>query len=240
LAPGVDPNAGSGRGPTTRSTRALLAGGVIGPLVFIGVFLVEGALRPDYDPLRHQVSLLSLGDRGPIQVASFLVSGAAVVAFAIGLARILAPGRAARGGPFGIALAGAGLVVAGLFSVQPSFGYPPGAPAGIANPSAASYVHVAGAFMLFAGLFAAAALFAARFRGSGRAGWASYSALSAVLVLVFFMTSSGASDGQPFVPAYAGLLQRIALISGLVWVAALAAGIIRGVIESPPAAATLL
>jgi hypothetical protein len=32
-------------------------------------------LRPDYDPMRHPVSLLSLGDAGWVQVAIFIVTG---------------------------------------------------------------------------------------------------------------------------------------------------------------------
>ena len=38
--------------------------GVIGPALFIIVFLVEGAVRSGYDPVRMQVSYLSLGDAG--------------------------------------------------------------------------------------------------------------------------------------------------------------------------------
>jgi hypothetical membrane protein len=220
-----------------RSTSALLACGIIGPVLFVVVFLIEGAVRPDYDPLRHQVSLLSLGSRGSIQIASFLASGALIVAFAFGLRRVLAPGRAALGGPLGIAFAGIGLIVAGLFSVQPSFGYPPGAPVGIADPNAGSYVHLAGALMFFIGLIVAALLFAVRYRAAARTGWAWYSAVSGVLVLLFFMASAGGPGGQPFVPAYAGLLQRISLVVGLGWVAALAAGIFSRAIEPAPISA---
>ena len=35
--------------------RAGLWAGVVGPILFIVVFLVEGAIRPGYDPIRHQV-----------------------------------------------------------------------------------------------------------------------------------------------------------------------------------------
>jgi hypothetical protein len=44
-------------GPSAR-TRALLACGVIGPLLFISVFLLEGATRPGYSAWRHVVSAL--------------------------------------------------------------------------------------------------------------------------------------------------------------------------------------
>ena len=52
----------------------LLIGGVIGPVLFVVVFLMEGATRPGYDPMRMFVSLLSLSDLGWQQIANFLSS----------------------------------------------------------------------------------------------------------------------------------------------------------------------
>jgi hypothetical protein len=43
------------------SIRLLLAGGAIGPLLFIVVFLIEGATRPHYSVWQDAVSALSLG-----------------------------------------------------------------------------------------------------------------------------------------------------------------------------------
>ena len=77
--------------------RAGLWAGVVGPILFIVVFLVEGAIRPGYDPIRHQVSYLSLGEGGWVQVLTFLVPGALVVWFATSLRSELrsGPGTAA-------------------------------------------------------------------------------------------------------------------------------------------------
>ncbi len=63
-------------------TLAGLWAGVIGPVAFVAVFLVEGLIRPGYDAMRLQVSYLSLGEGGWVQVLSFLVCGGLVVAFA--------------------------------------------------------------------------------------------------------------------------------------------------------------
>src|SRR5262245_19979914 len=49
--------------------------GVVGPLLFIVVFLLEGATRSGYDPVRYPVSSLSIGTRGWIQAANFLMVG---------------------------------------------------------------------------------------------------------------------------------------------------------------------
>ena len=55
--------------------RVALWAGVVGPPLFVATFLIEGATRRGYDPVRLQVSYLSLGDQGWIQIANFCVSG---------------------------------------------------------------------------------------------------------------------------------------------------------------------
>lgn len=206
--------------------------GVVGPLLFTGVYLVLGATRPGYDPLRHQVSLLSLGDGGWLQVASFLVNGALLVVFGIALRARLGTGSAERSGalagPAALGLAGLGLVVAGLFSTQPLNGYPPGTPPGMpVTVTAASIVHVSGAFLLILGLVVASMVFARRYRRAGATGWAIGSAAAGFVVLVFFGASGGGPSGELLFPAVSGLLQRISLLAGLGWVSAIALSEVR-------------
>ena len=56
-------------------------GGVLGPVLFIAVFLVEGATRPGYSAWHNHVSLLATGDGGWMQVANFLVESSSRKAF---------------------------------------------------------------------------------------------------------------------------------------------------------------
>ena len=70
-------------------TRLLIACGAIGPLLFILVFLVEGATRPSYSAWRNFVSTLSLGNQGWEQITNFLVCGLLVLCFAVGLRWVL-------------------------------------------------------------------------------------------------------------------------------------------------------
>lgn len=42
----------------------------LGPVLFVVAFLIEGAIRPDYDPARVFVSQLSLGEQGLQQMGS--------------------------------------------------------------------------------------------------------------------------------------------------------------------------
>jgi hypothetical protein len=66
-------------------TKTLLACGVIAGPVFVVAFLVEGATRAHYDPLRHPVRSLAFGDCGWTQRANFIVTGLLMLAFARGL-----------------------------------------------------------------------------------------------------------------------------------------------------------
>jgi hypothetical protein len=199
--------------------------GIVGPVLFVGVFLVAGALRPGYDPVRMQVSYLSLGDGGAVQVASFLVSGLLIATFAVGLRARLAGagGRGAVGGPVAAGSVALGLVVAGIFSTVPAFGYPPGTPDGFPSQvPATAYLHVLGAVLFFGGMIAAPILLARRYRAGGAMTWAWFSVGSAIVVFAAFAASSADPSGRPFVPSAAGLLQRIAIVAGLAWIAVVA------------------
>src|SRR5262245_12632608 len=74
-------------------TRFLIACGAIGPLLFILVFLIEGVTRPNYNAWHNFVSDLSIGQQGWEQIGNFLVCGALMLCFAVGLRRILRPGK---------------------------------------------------------------------------------------------------------------------------------------------------
>lgn len=105
-------------------TETLLVVGVITFVVFVAVLLVEGALRPGYDPVFHTGRELSLGDRGWIQRANFLQMGVGALAVAIAVLRRLDT-------PVGavlLAICGFGMLAAGIFVPDPVRGYPPGSP----------------------------------------------------------------------------------------------------------------
>ena len=89
-------------------------------------FLIEGAMTPDYDPLRHPVSSLALGPFGWTQTLNFIFVGILTLAFAVGLVRL----RGARHKVGGILVGvwGVGLIGAGAFVTDPVSGYPPGTP----------------------------------------------------------------------------------------------------------------
>jgi hypothetical membrane protein len=203
-------------------TRALLLAGVAGPVAFVAVFLIVGALRPGYDSIRHFVSLLSIGEGGWVQVATFLLGGLSFIAFGIGLARVWRSAGIARWVPRLVMLAGGALVACGVFTADPALGYPPGTPAGI--PTDISWhggLHYLGAILVFVGL-AAAMVIDARSgpRSTGRA-WAAYSLVSAIVLLGGWIGGFLLVNPDGIVET-AGLLQRIAIVAGWQWLAATA------------------
>jgi signal transduction histidine kinase len=100
-------------------TRLLLACGVVGPLLFIVVFLIEGVTRPGYNAWRDFMSDLSLGAQGWEQIASFLVCGALSLCFAVGLRLRLRSGKGSVWGPIHLAIFSVGLMLAGIFVTDP-------------------------------------------------------------------------------------------------------------------------
>src|ERR1700691_2777279 len=109
-------------GTPRESTRRLLRCGAAAGPVFVAVFLLEGALRDGYRPLRHPVSSLALGPRGWIQAGNFAVTGTLVLAAAAGLARAGDPAASRSAAPALIGAAGAGLIAAALFTTDPVSG----------------------------------------------------------------------------------------------------------------------
>jgi hypothetical membrane protein len=110
------------------STRLLLKAGVIAGPVYVLVGLIHALIRPGFDLTRHDLSLLSNGDLGWIQITNFLVSGGLTIASAIGMKRVLHEGKGKTWGPLFVGLYGVGLIGAGIFSADPMNGFPVGAP----------------------------------------------------------------------------------------------------------------
>jgi len=203
--------------------RRLLWAGVVGPLLFIAVFLIEGLTRPGYSAWRHYVSQLATGPGGWVQVVNFLVCGTLVIAFAVGL-------RSATGSvaaPILLGLFGASLLVAGVFSTDPALGYPPGAAQVHTTHGMIHGLAGLGAFSLLpATTFVMAAWFARR--GSRR--WMWYCIAVGVTMIAAFIASNvfatmDMSGTMPNAPT--GFFQRVAIIGGWTWMSMAALHLIR-------------
>jgi hypothetical protein len=203
--------------------RLLLACGVVGPLLFILVFLVEGATRPGYSAWRHAVSQLSGGDQGWINSVNILVCGGFLLCFAIGLRLVLRSGKGSVWGPRLAMLCGGLFMILGIFTVNSALGYPPGvAP----TYRLSGLIHAIDATIFFACLSALCFVLARYGTGDPAwKGWAPYSRIIGVVVPLGYVAASvvttldmnGVLHNAP-----GGLLQRIAIISGFGWIMLLA------------------
>jgi hypothetical membrane protein len=194
----------------------LLACGAIGPLLFIVVILIEGATRPHYSAWQNAASSLSLGEGGWMQITNFIVCGALVLGFAIGLRRVLRTGRGSTWGPILLGIVGLCQIGAGIFVTDPGLGYPPGASS---TPSVHGTLHNLLSLIGFASLIAVCFVLARRDAADPtRRGWAFYSVATGTLVAVFFVaTTVAVLLGGP-----AGLMQLIFVILGWGWISLLA------------------
>jgi hypothetical protein len=225
-------------------TRWLLRCGLVAGPVFVATFLVDGATRPDYHPLRHPVSSLSLGTRGATQVTNFAVTGALYAAAAAGLSRAAGslagtaagPGRAGpgRAGVAAAAATAAGLMGAAAFRTDPVSGYPPGSPDTAVPPSRAGTAHILMSTGVFLGLPAAALGAGIRALRHGQAGWGLYGVGTAVSMLAAAVTAGSGFSQSPRLVAVAGLFQRVSIVTGFAWLTALAGRSLSQLGARPP------
>jgi hypothetical membrane protein len=207
-------------GPTERVTKSLLGYGALAGPLYVTVVLVQAAIRPGFDLLHDDASLLANGSLGWIQIANFLLTGACVLAFAVGMAR-------ATGGwaPRLVAGFGIGLIGAGIFVADPMNGFPPGTAAG--RPEAVSVhgiLHIVAAAIGFLCLVAACVVMARRFAAERRRGWAAFSIVTGAAFLVAFgAIASGSSSSAVVLGFWA------ALILVWTWMAAVAIHLYRHV-----------
>jgi hypothetical protein len=207
--------------------KRLLYAGVVGPILFIVVFLIEGFTRPGYSQWRNFVSQLATGDGGWVQVVNFLLCGTLVLLYAIGLRQALKGTRGAVGAPVLMGLFAITLLMAGIFSTDPALGYPPGAKEVQTTHGA---IHGVAGLLAFTVLSAACFVTAWHFAGQRERRWTVYSIVVGVAVLVFFFAAGFASQADmsgtwPNAPT--GIFQRIAILAGFTWISVVAGHLIR-------------
>jgi len=211
------------------TTRLLIACGAIGPLLFILVFLIEGATRPGYSAWHNFVSSLSLSDQGWIQIANFIVCGILMLCFTVGLRQVLRSGKGAVWGPLLLGVFGLSLIIAGLFVTDPSLGYPPGTSS--STQTLHGIIHGANAPLAFGSLTIAIFVLARRFaRDPAWRGWSLYSLVTGILFVGSFIAClvvAQLDQNGVFPNSPAGLLERIAIIIGWGWIALVALRLLR-------------
>lgn len=206
---------------TKPERRPLLTAGIAAAAWTVTLTIADGATRPDYDPSRHWVSHLALGERGWLGVVNLVIAGGLLLCFAVGLRHVLSPGRAATRARRMVLLAGLGLVAAATFPIDPGLGYPPGRQE---THSLSGSLHDAAGLVVFASLTAAAALLGravrATFRAAPTLGYLVASTVAGSFVACSILVALDYAGTLPDAPS--GLLERVALFVGLGWLATVA------------------
>jgi len=164
---------------TERASGTLVAG-VISPVLFLIVSVLQMPFNPDLDLTKHAFSYLSIGDTGPIQQINFVVMGALNIVAATGL-------RVRVGAIAAVLLAvdGLGQIVAGVFTLDPSNGFPASAPAGLPETvSAHGNLHGVGFTLSMVSWVLLLLVLARRHQRAGERGWAPASVACATALLI--------------------------------------------------------
>ena len=180
--------------------RSLALGGIVAPIWFTALVVLQGFLQPDYSHVRLPISALAAWPTGWIQNLNFYVTGALTIAFALALHRGVQPTRRGVVGCALLATGGWGIVLAGIFPWKMVDGVPTETPP-----------HVVGAIMAFAAAGLGFVVISRRMNADPR--WrnlATYTMWTGIAMLLLFIIVGffAVDDGTPLHP-WAGLLQRV-------------------------------
>jgi hypothetical protein len=187
--------------------------GVLGPMAFILVFTIEGLLRPDYQPRGMFISELSLGPRGWIQIASFILVGVCLLVFTWAVMVRFTGVKAARVGIILLAILGFLYLLSGPFVMDP---------AGTLTSQATVHGMIHGILggLVFLLMPICSLSFLTPLKEDFKSLWRWtfwLGIFDALAVLVFTITSKVNILQSEFQP-WQGFIQRLALIPFMFWV----------------------
>jgi hypothetical membrane protein len=182
--------------------------GLVAPILFTGLVIVQGVRQPDYSHVALPISALAAWPLGWVQVVNFCVTGVLCIVFARGLHQAVMPARRNIGAQL-LVLTGLGLIAAGAFSWKMVDGVPTETPA-----------HAVAAIVSFVSLSVGLLSLSRRFRRDP--AWsdlATYTLLTALVVFALFMTMAfcAIGDATPLHP-WAGLIQRVLCVVWFTWI----------------------
>jgi len=200
---------------STNQRRIAAWAGIIGPVLFVTIFTIEGLIRPGYSTLKMYVSALSLGPRGWAQIANFLVFGMLLFAFTRGVAAEFQNGKASRGGLVLLTIIAACYFISGPFVMDPT-----GTPMNLTTVHGT--IHGIAGAIVFVLMPVSCFVYLRRFRidPKWRSMWwwtlllGTVSAAGSVLLTLF----TKFPDLQNMLINWLGLIQRTAIIPFMVWV----------------------
>jgi hypothetical protein len=195
-----------------------------GPLYLV-VGFAQAFTRPGFDPLHNDLSVLSNGSLGWIQITNLILAGTLTLLFSIGVWRAAHGGLGGTSGPILLGVFALGLVGAGAFIADPMNGFPPGTPPGYAiSPTIHGFLHFITAGVGFLCFIAACFVLSRRFFASRLRGFGWFSVATGLL---FFLAFAGIASG--LTSASVVLAFTFAVVLAWVWIAVVSARLHRAV-----------
>ena len=188
--------------------------GMIAPLLFVGIFTLEGWLRPRYDSFSMYISALALGPRGWIQIVNFIVLVVLLLIFAWGVRAEFPTGKAARGGPLILAILAVLFIISGIFVMDP-METPPD------QLSVSGTIHGLAGGIVFVLMPITIFIFLRRFRVDTNwqtlRGWTLVLGIVAATAVIIFTIVSKSPNLFNAFAEWIGLIQRTALVPFMIW-----------------------
>lgn len=182
----------------------LLASG-LGGILFVAAFVVLGLITPGYDSLHQTISSLEFTTSSLLQRINFFLFGVLLIIFAAVLRRELNGGRGSVLIPLFQAICGAGVIGDAIFIYEP--------------------LHLVCDLIAFNASLLVLFLFAWRFSSDIRwQGWAGYSILTAILMMIF-LTAFGVALHAG---GWAGAFEKLASMTRTLWSVALVCALYSG------------
>ena len=203
--------------------------GMIGSALFVAVFLLEGWIRPGYNPLAEYVSALALGGRGWVQIVNFILFGALLFGFSRAVAAEFPNGKASRWGLILLTSIAAGYFFSGPFVMDPA-----------STPLAEATLHgtlhgILGA-IVFVMMPITIFVFWRRFHADPKwqflQGWTLVLCIICAAVDIYFSIVSKIPILLTLQSPWIGLIQRGVIVPFMVWVFVFALGMTK-VLKEP-------
>jgi hypothetical protein len=184
---------------------------MIGPVLFVVVFTLEGWFRSGYNSLGMYVSELSLGPNGWIQIVNFIIFGFLFLIFTRAVANEFKDGKASKAGPILLTIIAFCFLISGPFVTDPGtiFTY---------QMNWHGILHGIFGALVFSLAPISCFIFYRRFREDSKWRMLSRWTITACIIIVIAVIFMKIGQVPPsFINTYVGLIQRIALIAYLSW-----------------------
>lgn len=200
---------------TTKQVKFTTWAGMIGALLFVLIFTIEGWMRPGYSPMTMYVSALSLGSRGWIQTTNFLLFGTLLFLFTRGVANEFPDGKASKWGLILLTIVAFCYFFSGPFIMDPTG-------TSLAQSTVHGTIHGILGAIAFMLMPISCFVYLRRFTIDPR--WKSMRAWTLVLgtisaaAVILLTISTKFPQFQSTFAGWIGLIQRVLIIPFMVWV----------------------